>query len=236
MIRHRLAAAALLLALPAGSVAAQPDLPPPTPLFPGAQSGLVEQQELPPMTPPSPSALAQTTLPRTAAPPITPPEPAPPAPPPPGPMLSAPTEPPPGVLSPPPIPPAPAGPAAQRILCDQAVAVQIAERAAIPEAYRGFIGIWSDAAWTPQLCAALIVQNVQPDGTASIIYAYGPMGSRTRSAGGVLFGMGIIRDGELRFQNNDGSQFAFQPLYADLSGRLITPQGQRYAAVFKKNF
>ena len=35
-------------------------------------------------------------------------------------------------------------------------------RTAIPSAerYRPFIGIWSDASWTPSLCAALIVENV----------------------------------------------------------------------------
>ena len=76
--------------------------------------------------------------------------------------------------------------------------------------------------------------RVTPDGTASIVYVYGPMGSGGRGAGGVLHGTGIIRDGELRFQNSDGSQFAFRPLYADLSGQLTTPQGQNYQAIFKK--
>ena len=75
---------------------------------------------------------------------------------------------------------------------------------------------------------------VQPDGTASIVYVYGPIGSNNRRPGGVLHGTGIIRDGELRFQNSDGTQFAFRPLYADLDGRLTTPQGQSYQAVFKK--
>src|SRR5204862_539927 len=81
-----------------------------------------------------------------------------------------------------------------------------------------------------------IVQNVQPDGTASIVYAFGPMGSNLRAPGGVLNGTGIIRDGELRFQNSDGSQFAFKPLYSDLDGQLTTPKGQSYEAVFKRAF
>ena len=62
----------------------------------------------------------------------------------------------------------------------------------------------------------------------------GRWASNPRGARGVLHGTGIIRDGELRFQNSDGSQFAFRPLYADLGGRLSTPQGQSYEAVFKK--
>ena len=54
------------------------------------------------------------------------------------------------------------------------------------------------------------------------------------AAGGVLHGTGIIQGGELKFQNSDGSQFAFRPLYADLDGHLTTPQGRNYKAVFKK--
>ena len=83
-------------------------------------------------------------------------------------------------------------------------------------------------------CAALIVENVDPDGTASIIYTFGPMGSGVRAPGGVLHGTGIIRDGELRFQNSDGTQFALRPGIVDLLGRMTTPGGQSYEAVFKK--
>ena len=59
---------------------------------------------------------------------------------------------------------------------------------------------------------------------------------RQPRAGGVLHGTGIVRDGELRFQNNDGSQYSFKPFYADLAGRLTTPQGQSYEAIFKKTY
>ncbi len=122
-----------------------------------------------------------------------------------------------------------------RIFCHQPVTVRIADRDAVPERYRGFLGIWSDATWTPLLCAALVVENIAPDGTATIVYAFGPIGSNARALpGGVLNGTGIVQDGELRFQNSDGSQFAFRPLYADLEGHLTTPQGQSYRAIFKK--
>src|SRR5207244_2117802 len=121
------------------------------------------------------------------------------------------------------------------LLAGPAAAQQrLPDRAGIPERYRPFVGIWSDAVSTPQLCAALVVEAVQPDGTAAIVYVYGPIGSNNRRPGGVLHVTGIIRDGELRFQNSDGTQFAFRPLYADLDGRLTTAQGQSYPAVFKK--
>jgi hypothetical protein len=121
-----------------------------------------------------------------------------------------------------------------RVLCDQSVTYRIAERATVPEPYRGFLGAWSDAAWDANTCAALIVENIDPDGTAAIIYAYGPLGSSARITGGTLHGTGIIRDGELRFQNSDGTQFAFRPGIADLIGRMTTPSGQSYEAAFKK--
>lgn len=129
---------------------------------------------------------------------------------------------------------APLPPPAERVFCGQPVAVRLVDPQSVPARYRSFIGMFSDAAWTPQLCAALIVENVTADGTATIVYAFGPMGANGRAPGGVLHGTGVIKDGELRFQNSDGSQFAFRPLYADLDGRLTTPKGQNYRAVFKK--
>ncbi|MGE0257360.1 MAG: hypothetical protein AB7H71_03850 [Alphaproteobacteria bacterium] len=158
----------------------------------------------------------------------------------PGPAMPAPPSPAPGAeTAPPPAPggsltPVPKPEATARIFCHQPVAVRLADRDSVPERYRGFLGVWSDATWTPQLCAALVVENVAPDGTATILYAFGPIGSGARGPGGVLNGTGIVQDGELRFQNSDGSQFAFRPVYADLEGRLTTPQGQSYKAVFKK--
>lgn len=136
--------------------------------------------------------------------------------------------------TPPPAEPAAAPAPADRVFCEQPVAIRLADRDAVPARYRPFVGIWSDASWTPQLCAALIVENVTPDGTASIVYVFGPMGSAAGRPGGILRGTGIVRDGALLFQNSDGSQFSFRPRYADLDGSLTTPQGERYEAVFKK--
>jgi len=197
----------------AGAAAAQQSLPPPIPLYPGAAPRSIEPEPLPPLPPAPPGPASAIPMPPPDAP--LPPAAAAPAPP---------------ALA----PPVASGPVTQRVFCDQPVTISLADRSVIPERYRPFVGIWSDAAWTPQLCAALIVESVQSDGSASIFYVYGPLGSNNRRPGGVLHGTGIIRDGELRFQNADGTQFAFRPLYADLDGRLTTPQGQSYQAVFKK--
>ena len=130
--------------------------------------------------------------------------------------------------------PAPPEPQGGRVFCEQSVSYRLADPATVPEPYRRFLGAWSDAAWDANTCAALIVENIDPNGTASIIYAYGPLGSSSRATGGTLHGTGIIRDGELRFQNSDNTQFAFRPGIADLIGRMTTPNGQSYEAAFKK--
>jgi hypothetical protein len=132
------------------------------------------------------------------------------------------------------LPQPPTEPQPSRVFCEQSVAYRVSDPATVPESYRGFLGAWSDAAWDANTCAALIVENIDPDGTASVIYAYGPLASSARVGGGTLHGTGIIRDGELRFQNSDGTQFAFRPGIADLIGRMTTPSGQSNEAAFKK--
>jgi hypothetical protein len=120
-----------------------------------------------------------------------------------------------------------------RVFCDQNVIYHLASADSVPEQYRRFLGVWSDAAWDPKTCAALIVQDVKPNGTASIIYVYGPEGSSSTVPGAVLHGTGIIRDDELRFQNTDGSQYAFRPGLVDMTGNWINPKGESFQATFK---
>ena len=133
-------------------------------------------------------------------------------------------------------PPPMAEPQAGRVFCEQNVSYRLADPSTTPESYRRFLGAWSDAAWDANTCAALIVDDVKSDGTASIIYVYGPLGPNTRVSGGVLHGTGVISDDELRFQNSDGTQFTFRPAIADLVGLMTTPKGQTYQAAFKKTF
>ena len=69
---------------------------------------------------------------------------------------------------------------------------------------------------------------------ASIVYVYGPEGSSSTITGGVLHGTGVIRGDELRFQNSDGSQYAFRPGIVDMTGHWINPQGESFQATFKQ--
>lgn len=132
--------------------------------------------------------------------------------------------------TPPPSGEAPAG----RVFCEQSVTYKLADRTQVPARFRRFVGVWSDAAWDAHSCAALIVEAVRPDATASIIYVYGPLGSNAAGPSGVLHGTGVVRGGELLFQNSDGSQFAFRPGIVDLDGRWTTPKGQTFTATFKQ--
>jgi hypothetical protein len=144
--------------------------------------------------------------------------------------------PPPDQPPPPPSSAPPGAAAPSRVFCGQSVTYSVADPASTPEPYRQFLGIWSDAAWTPQLCAALIVESVAGDGTATLSYAFGPAGSGNLKPGGILHGTGIVQDGELKFQNSDGSQYGFKPFYSDLVGHLTTAKGETYEAIFKKTF
>jgi hypothetical protein len=220
MVR-RIVSAAFVLSLSAlSSFAQQPGSP--IPLYLDAPPGSIQPEPLPPIPP-----TAGPTLPAIPTPLGEPPLAVAPAAAAPG-IPSAMSEPISGPAS------APMSAPTGRVFCEQPVTVRLVDPDAVAERYRPFIGIWSDASWTPQLCAALIVENITPEGTASIVYAFGPMTSTARGEGGVLHGTGIIRDGALSFQNSDGSQFVFRPLYADLDGHLTTPQGQSYKSIFKK--
>jgi hypothetical protein len=121
-----------------------------------------------------------------------------------------------------------------RVFCEQNVGFRLSDPSTIPENFRRFVGVWSDAAWDARTCAALIVQDVEGDGTASIIYVFGPQGASPPGPGGVLHGTGVIRGDELRFQNSDGSQFAFRPGIVDMTGHLINPKGESFEATFKQ--
>ena len=121
-----------------------------------------------------------------------------------------------------------------RVFCEQNVAYRLADPSSVAEQYRRFVGIWSDAAWDARSCAALVVQDVKPDGSASIIYVYGPEGSDAQATGAVLHGTGVIRGGELRFQNSDGSQYAFRPGLVDMIGHWINTKGESFQATFKQ--
>ena len=94
-------------------------------------------------------------------------------------LAQAPTSP---IGEPPAAAPQTSGTQPGRVFCEQNVSFQLSDPSTIPENFRRFVGVWSDAAWDARTCAALIVQDVKADGTASIIYVFGPQGTQHASA------------------------------------------------------
>ncbi len=179
--RWGISAAFGVLLSPAAGLAQQA----PVPLYPGAMPKTYEAQPLPPVPSapdyaapaapqPPPYAGGMPPMPRS---PLPPPMSAPPMS---SPPMSSPAAAMPAPLFPPAPQPsttgAPVSPSADRTFCSQPVSIHVANRDTVGQRYQPFIGIWSDASWTPSLCAALIVENVTPDGTATIVYAFRPDG------------------------------------------------------------
>src|SRR5207237_10513381 len=123
MIRHFAAVLAATILL-AGPAAAQQSPPPPIPLYPGAAPRSIEPEPLPPLPPARSEPPAAMPLP----PPVGTALPPPPST---SPLLAA--------------PPVVAGPATEGVFCDQPVMVRLPDRGVVPERYRPFVGIWSDA-------------------------------------------------------------------------------------------
>jgi hypothetical protein len=114
-----------------------------------------------------------------------------------------------------PAPPA-AEPQLRRVFCEQTITYRLADPSSVPEPYRRFRPL-SDAAWDANICAALVVTEVQPDGTAAIIYVGGPR--PTRGAGGVLHGTGVIRDRRSGFRTPTALNLLFDRRSPISSGR-----------------
>lgn len=89
----------------------------------------------------------------------------------------------------------------------------------------GFVGVWSGN-WNNarHLCAGLIVQAVDSQGAADVIYVYGGSGLGWRQQHRVA----MLSDGVLSFQDDQGSAFQFRPggsteldaIFIGRSGRL----------------
>ncbi len=70
----------------------------------------------------------------------------------------------------------------------------------VPAKARGFAGVWTGE-WNDGLCTALVVERVQPDGRAELLYVHGSRKGALPLAAGTLRLAGRISDGKL---NNGG--------------------------------
>jgi hypothetical protein len=93
-----------------------------------------------------------------------------------------------------------------------------------------FLGVWRGIWNTPtRLCGGLIVEKVLTDGTAEVIYVYGPSRVNTAVNWKRQHLVGMIRsDGKLSFRDDQGSTFVFDmegnrllnAIFGGASGRL----------------
>ena len=103
----------------------------------------------------------------------------------------------------------------------------------------GFLGVWMGN-WNNagRLCGALIVQRIDPKGVADVTYVYGP----SRPGSGLLWKQqrrtGMLSDGVLSFQDDQGSTFRFYAgpplgMAEELNATFASRSGQ-LTATFQK--
>ncbi|MBV9859129.1 MAG: retroviral-like aspartic protease family protein [Alphaproteobacteria bacterium] len=121
------------------------------------------------------------------------------------------------------------------ILCGQPVSYQI-DSVRTPDQYRGYLGVWTGV-WNnnARICGSLVVQRIGTDGTADIVYVYGPSSparpfpwKKQRAVGAIL------PDGRLSFQDEQGSRFTFSIEAPGILGGLFWGGKGRLSSSFRR--
>jgi hypothetical protein len=97
----------------------------------------------------------------------------------------------------------------------------------------GFLGVWTGN-WnnTRRVCGALIVQEVDPQGTADVIYVYGGGGLPWKQQ----HRMAVLNGNMLSFQDDQGSTFRFRlGVPGELEANFIGQSGHLSGAFQKPN-
>ena len=79
----------------------------------------------------------------------------------------------------------------------------------VPRENSRFIGAWKDAAWNGEWCHDLYITEVRPDGTVTLLDAYGPSTKQNREAT-VFKRQAVIKDGELVFTSIGGASVTYR--------------------------
>jgi hypothetical protein len=96
-------------------------------------------------------------------------------------------------------------------ICGKSVDFVI-EATGVPEAYRGFLGVWTGAAWNSRVCGGLIVRRVEGDGTADVMYIYGPLPGES-FPWRAQHPAATISSRKLSFTDEEGGSFIFSQTY-----------------------
>jgi len=120
------------------------------------------------------------------------------------------------------------------IICGRSVDY-VVDATGVSDPYRSFLGLWTGAAWNSRICGGLIVLGADNDGTARIIYVYGPLPGAQfpwkRQSPNAQ-----IRNGQLTFQDEDGGNFTFRLNEQHvLNGRFTSAAGGALDAVLTRD-
>lgn len=100
-----------------------------------------------------------------------------------------------------------------------------------------FLGVWIGS-WntSSRLCGGLIVEKAQLGGAAEVIYVYGPSAPGSRLRWKKQHRMAFLTSGgELSFQDDQGSTFAFDLVGSDLLRATFQSRSGRLSGFFQKS-
>jgi hypothetical protein len=98
--------------------------------------------------------------------------------------------------------------ASSAVLCGRSINYEV-DGTGAPGPHRSFLGVWPDASWNAGICGSLVVERVQSDGAAQIIYVYGPNGPDSTIPWLKQSPRAVIKNGQLSFRDKDGADFVF---------------------------
>jgi S1-C subfamily serine protease len=104
------------------------------------------------------------------------------------------------------------------------------------ESRSGFLGVWSGN-WnnSGQLCGGLIVEKVHSDGTAELIYVYGPTQPGSKLNWKQQRRTGVLsNEGKLSFQDEQGSTFVFDLVGSGTLNATFLSRSGRLGGSFQK--
>lgn len=104
--------------------------------------------------------------------------------------------------------------------------------AAVPKNIAAFSGTWTGN-WGGKLNGVLVVQDVQPDGTANVIYAWGNAPVWNTRAGYLRI-PGSVEKGVLHVSTRGGDVTYAVQSDGELAGSYLNGQGYRTAGTFRK--
>jgi hypothetical protein len=105
----------------------------------------------------------------------------------------------------------------------------------VPEPYRGFLGVWTGAAWNSRVCGGLIVSRVKSDGTAEVVYIYGPL-PEEKFPWKAQYAAAMISASNLTFTDEEGGSFVFsQTDGKTLHGFFTGREGTKLNAILTRD-